>query len=125
MSENIKRMLAERAALDQAREVDETERLFEEEDMARVRHFFNEGWDGPGWPPFSLLIIGHSSILTAVDPATRQLRPASVRSDRAIEYWQIMMGEARRRYRAGYYADPFTKTPKRRNDSSSSDGKEG
>jgi len=116
MSDGIKRMLAERAALaTRPPAIDETDRLFEKQQTSKIRHFFNEGWDGSGWSPFHTLEIGYCILMT------KEKRPGvfvafKQRETHATLFWRIMLREARERYRAGYCADPFTNEPKWRAD---------
>jgi hypothetical protein len=106
LSENIKRMLAERAALNQAPVVVETDRLFEAEAEKRLFYFLEEGWNGEGWRPSHLLTLGFCAL------STLPFKSSAYCENQAALFWSISVAEARRRYRAGFYADPFTTTPR-------------
>lgn len=71
----------------------------------RLNHYLDEGWSGEGWKPSELLTIGESII------ATHSVRRDEVSRARADQFRADMIKEARRRYRDGFYANPFTKEP--------------
>lgn len=78
---------------------------------AHLHRYLDMGWTGTGWPPSALLVIGES-LLVGGDNGT----PASKLkcAQKAKTYRDAMIAEARKRWKAGYYADPFTNEPKLR-----------
>lgn len=78
---------------------------------ARIEHFLNEGWRGSGPKPYTMLEIGECILATRHD--INGNRYASADSD-AEAYRDAVLSRARLRYKAGYYADPFTANPRKR-----------
>ena len=70
----------------------------------RIAYYLNEGWrSGP--KPYDLLAVGECVFRTGLSPNGAQ---------HADIYRQVVLHRARERYRAGFYADPFTSKPRRR-----------
>jgi hypothetical protein len=111
MSEGIKRMLAERARLAAGPVLDQRiETAADRADQARLFKFLDQGWDGSGWKPSSKFVIGRSALLTSPSIAPKQ------REGAAEQFCFVITREARRRYREGFYADPWSTTPRFRDD---------
>lgn len=88
--------------------------MTEESYEVRLNRFLDEGWEGKGPRPSLLLAIGECALASVPGGilgtvASRALHSASLYRDLVIE-------RARERYRAGFYADPFTKEPRLRAD---------
>ncbi len=115
MTAEIKRMLAEREELEAKSVINETDRLFEEEEWRnttkRIRYHMNHGWrPDDGWLPFELFICFWSALKT--EPHV----PAKLRKERAETFWRVMVREARCLWRDGFYANPFARQPRWRED---------
>lgn len=64
----------------------------------RAKPFLDEGWSSDDWAPSALLRIGYCTLLTTDAPDAVEL--AESFANRHLE-------EARRRYAAGFLANPF------------------
>jgi hypothetical protein len=67
-----------------------------------IAAYVDAAWTGDGWRPSELMTIGYAVLVTGPHP------------ENAAPFLDDMIDEARRRYRAGFYADPFTRSPQRR-----------
>jgi hypothetical protein len=78
---------------------------------AAVQFYLNEGWNGRGWAPYDMLLIGECIF------ATRRTERKYLHPDApgdAAEYRERVLDKARQRWMQGFYADPFTQTPRKR-----------
>ena len=78
-----------------------------------LNYYLDLGWNGSGWKPSELLAIGEAVVATRPSPLL--LHEAPGRRDATEGFRADMLTEARRRWKAGYWADPFTSEPRLRN----------
>lgn len=65
----------------------------------RIGPLVDDGWDGAGWKPSELLVIGYCMVST------------SQVSRRADAWATMMLTKAKQRYREGHSANPFSLAP--------------
>lgn len=71
-------------------------------------YYMDEGWMGSGWRPSQLFELGYLAIATADHLSEEQ------QILRGARYKREIIDAARRRWREGYFADPFTQEPRLR-----------
>lgn len=82
------------------------------EDEVRIQHYLDDGWEGRGYSPYEMLLMGECQIIAMrMHPGVCLTR---FEGKDPLAFREKMLEIARQRWLDGFYADPFTDSPRQR-----------